>query len=225
MPTIHRHLDDELHVLGDLLMEMSYLVDEQLADAVDALSKLDLEQAERVRLRDDEIDALEIKIDRQCERILALHQPVASELRLIITAIKINTDLERIGDHAKNLARAARVVAESPGALAAARLTEMADAARAMLRKVQDAFVNRDRVAAREVVADDQTVDRLYQDVLADLVAYGQAHPDELRAVSRLFTSAKSIERISDHAKNIAEQVVFVVEGTDIRHRKLQRRP
>lgn len=225
MPTIHRHLDDELHVLADLLMEMAYLVDEQLANAVDALSKLDLEQAERVRMRDDEIDALEIKIDRQCERILALHQPVASELRVIITAIKINTDLERIGDHAKNLARAARVVAESPDVLNAVRLTDMADAARAMLRKVQDAFARRDRVAAREVVADDQTVDRLYQDVLAGLVAYGQEHPEQLRAVSRLITSAKSIERISDHAKNIAEQVVFVVEGTDIRHRKLQDRP
>lgn len=225
MPTIHRHLDDELQVLRDLLMEMAYLVDEQLADAVDALSKLDLEQAERVRMRDDEIDALELKIDRQCERILALHQPVASELRMIITAIKINTDLERIGDHAKNLARAATVVAEAPGVLESSRLTEMADAARAMLRRVQDAFTTRDRVAARAVVADDQTVDRLYLDVLAELVAYGQAHPEELRAVSRLFTSAKSIERISDHAKNIAEQVVFLVEGTDIRHRKLTDRP
>lgn len=225
MPTIHRHLDDELQVLRDLLMEMAYLVDEQLADAVDALSKLDLDQAERVRMRDDEIDALELKIDRQCERILALHQPVASELRMIITAIKINTDLERIGDHAKNLARAATVVAEAPGVLESSRLTEMADAARAMLRRVQDAFTTRDRVAARAVVADDQTVDRLYLDVLAELVAYGQAHPEELRAVSRLFTSAKSIERISDHAKNIAEQVVFLVEGTDIRHRKLTDRP
>lgn len=225
MPTIHRHLDDELQVLRDLLMEMAYLVDEQLADAVDALSKLDLEQAERVRMRDDEIDALELKIDRQCERILALHQPVASELRMIITAIKINTDLERIGDHAKNLARAATVVAEAPGVLESSRLTEMADAARAMLRRVQDAFTTRDRVAARAVVADDQTVDRLYLDVLAELVAYGQAHPEDLRAVSRLFTSAKSIERISDHAKNIAEQVVFLVEGTDIRHRKLTDRP
>ena len=225
MATIHRPLDDELLVLRDLLMEMTYLVDEQLADAVDALSRLDLEQAERVRMRDDEIDALEIKIDRQCERILALHHPVASELRFIITAVKINTDLERIGDHAKNLARATAVVAESPEVLTATRLTDMADAARAMLRKVQDAFVAADRVAAREVVADDQTVDRLYLDVLAALVAYGQEHPEHLRAVSRLITSAKSIERISDHAKNIAEQVVFLVEGTDIRHRKLRQRP
>ena len=223
--SIHRHLDDELNVLRELLFEMTYLVDEQLADAANALFSNDVPLAEQVQGRDDEIDALELKIDRQCERILALHHPVASELRLIIMAVKINTDLERIGDHAKNLARSTAHVGGAAGALGATRLPEMADAARSMLRKVQDAFTARDRVAAREVVAFDKTVDRLHKENVAALVAHGQAHPEDLDVVARLLISSKGIERISDHAKNIAESVVFLVEGLDIRHRKLQQRP
>ena len=141
--TIRRHIDLELLLLQRMLFEMAELVDAQLSDAIDALLHRDVALAEKVRARDDEVDAYELKIDRQCERILALHHPVAAELRMIITAVKVNTDLERIGDHCKNMAKNTPHVVEAPEALAQTRLEEMADASREMLRQVQEAFVNR----------------------------------------------------------------------------------
>ncbi len=220
---IHRHLDEELNVIRELLLEMSYLVDEQLAEAMNALMSHDVELAEQVRHRDDEIDALEMKIDRQCERVLALHHPVASELRLIILAVKVTTDLERIGDHAKNIAKNAIYLRDTPDILGVTRLPEMADATRAMLREVQDAFSKEDRVLAREVLAHDKTVDRLHKENFAALVAYGEANPVFVGAVAHLVTVSKSLERVADHTKNIAESVIFFVEGLDIRHKKLPR--
>ena len=220
---IHRHLDDELKVLRDLVLEMCYLVDEQLAEAMNALFGADVELAERGQSRDDEIDALEMKLDRQCERILALHHPVASELRLIILAVKVNTDLERMGDHCKNLAKNTPHTIGAPEALTITRLGEMADATRAMLRAVQDAFTRSDRVTAREVLVQDKQIDRLHKANFAALVKYGQEHPEHLGAVAHLLTASKSLERISDHAKNIAESVIFLIEGLDIRHKKLPR--
>lgn len=224
MPTlIRRHLDEEMQVIRDLLLEMSYLVDEQLAEAMNALTTGDVDLAAEVRTRDDEIDALELKIDRQCERVLALHHPVASELRLILLAVKVTTDLERIGDHAKNIARNAIYLRDTPSILDVTRLPEMADATRAMLREVQDAFSNKDRVLAREVLVRDKEIDRLHKENFAALVAYGEANPALVEAVAHLVTASKALERVADHAKNIAESVVFFVEGLDIRHKKLPR--
>ncbi|ACY48708.1 phosphate signaling complex protein PhoU [Rhodothermus marinus] len=220
--TVHRHIDDELLVLQRMLFEMADLVDEQMANAIDALLRRDLELAERVRARDDEVDAYELKIDRQCERILALHHPVAAELRMIITAVKVNTDLERIGDHCKNLAKHTPYVVQAPEALAQTRIEEMADASRAMLRQVQEAFLKRDRLLARQVLAEDLQIDRLHRENFEQLVRFGRQHPEHLEAVAHLITASKALERISDHAKNIAESVVFLIEGVDIRHRKLR---
>jgi len=221
--SIHRPLDEELKVLRELVLEMSYLVDEQLAEAMNALTKGDVELAQRVRHRDDEIDALEMKLDRQCERILALHHPVASDLRLIILAVKVNTDLERIGDHSKNLAKNVAHVKDMPDVLKATRLPEMADAARAMLREAQDAFSTEDRVRAREILARDRQVDRLHKENFAALVKYGQEHPECMTPVAHLITASKGLERISDHVKNIAESIIFLIEGLDIRHKRLAR--
>ena len=221
--SIHRPLDQELKVIRELVLEMSYLVDEQLAEAMNALTAGDVEMADRVRMRDDEIDAIEMKLDRQCERVLALHHPVASELRLIILAVKVNTDLERIGDHCKNLAKNVPYVKDTPEVFAVTKLPEMADAARAMLREAQDSFATEDRVRAREVLARDRVVDRLHKENFALLVKYGKEHPDCLEAVAHLITASKGLERISDHVKNIAESVIFLVEGLDIRHKRLTR--
>lgn len=220
---IHRHLDEEMQVIRDLLLEMSYLVDEQLAEAMNAVTTGDIDLAAEVRGRDDEIDALELKIDRQCERVLALHHPVASELRLILLAVKVTTDLERIGDHAKNIARNAVYLRDTPSILDVTRLPEMADATRAMLREVQDAFSKADRVLAREVLVRDKEVDRLHKENFAALVAYGEANPALVETVAHLVTASKALERVADHVKNIAESVVFFVEGLDIRHKKLPR--
>ena len=222
---IHRHLDDELKVLRELIVEMANLVDEQLASAIDAISRCDLELADRIRQRDDEVDALEIRIDHQCERILALQAPVAVDLRFIVTAVKVNTDLERIGDHAKNLAKNAHYLKGCTDLVSRTRMEEMADMARRILHEAQDAFIKRDRVLARQVLAHDRPIDQMHRETLSVIAALARAHPERAETLMQLVTMAKSIERIADHAKNIAENVVFWVEGVDIRHRRLQESP
>lgn len=218
---VHRHLDDELDVLRSQLVKMGDLVDEQFAGAVNALLNRNEELAEEVYKRDDEVDALEIAVDQQCERILALHQPVADELRMIITAVKINTDLERIGDHCKNIAKNTPYLVHNPDALAATRLNEMADISRSMLRKVQDAFLQSNRLEAQRVLATDQQVDRIHRENFHALLSFGEKHPEAIEAVAHLLTASKALERIADHAKNIAESVIFLIEAIDVRHRRL----
>jgi phosphate transport system protein len=222
MPT-HRHLDDELLRLRNFLIEMSNLVDEQLADAMNAVTSCNLELAERVRRRDDEVDAMELMVDHQCERILALYTPVAIDLRLIIIAVKINSDLERIGDHAKNLAKNTRHIANCSHLVKRTDILEMADVARSILHDVQDAFINRDRLLARKVLPKDKEVDRLHKNTLRTLVEICKEDPNNAEAVVHLISMSKAVERIADHAKNIAEGVVFMVDGVDIRHRKLSK--
>jgi phosphate transport system protein len=179
-------------------------------------------QAEAVRRRDDEVDAMELKVDRQCERLLALHTPVAVDLRLIITAVKINTDLERIGDHAKNLAKNAQYLAGCSGLIRGTHIQEMADASRKLLHEAQDAFIKRDRVLARQVLAHDRSIDRMYKESLQSIGTLIRENPDRADVLVHLVTMAKSVERIADHAKNIAERVIFLVEGIDVRHRRIQ---
>lgn len=218
----HRpQLDSELATLRRYLVEMATLVDEQLANAMNALIQGDAEMGEAVAVRDRKVDALELTIDQHCERILALHTPVAADLRMLIMAVKVNTDFERIGDHCRNLARYAAPLAEYPDLLANTTVPRMADVAREMLRGAEEAFLNRDRVQARTVVARDQQVNRLHADNLSSLILQMQKEPDASEALSYLITASKAIERISDHAKNIAQGVVFLVEGNDIRHRRL----
>ena len=217
-----RHLDDELKILRDLIVEMSDLVDEQLAGAIDAVSRCDVEKAEAIRRRDDLVDDMEIKVDHQCERILALHTPVAVDLRLLITAVKINTDLERIGDHAKNLAKNTQYLEGCADLIRQARIEEAADMARRILHEAQDAFMKRDRVLARQVLAHDRPVDRMYKETLKTIAGLFREYPDRADVLVHLVTMSKSVERIADHAKNIAERVVFLVEGIDIRHRRVQ---
>ncbi|MFB6247065.1 MAG: phosphate signaling complex protein PhoU [Salinibacter sp.] len=215
-------LDQELALLRGLIAEMANHVDAQFADAMNALLRGDTELAEQVVDGDDAVDALELRIDEQCERILALHSPVAVDLRMLIMAVKINTDLERIGDHCRNLSRNARHLAETPGLLAQTRLPKMADMARTMLREAEDAFLENDRLKARKVIARDLQVNRLHDETFASLVGMLEEGHPQAEALSHLLTVSKALERISDHAKNIAQGIVFMVEGRDIRHRGLE---
>lgn len=221
---IHRPLDEEVQILWDLLVQMHLLVDEQLADAIDAVTRCDAEKAALVRGRDDEVDQLELAIDHQCERILALHTPVAVDLRLLVAAVKVNTDLERIGDYAKNLAKYTPFLVGRSDLVGQTEITRMADVARAVLREAQDAFLKRDRVLARRVIAHDREVDALHQQTMDRLVVLVREQPEAAEAFVHLITMSKGIERISDHAKNIAETAVFLIEGVDVRHRRLQQR-
>ena len=214
-----RHLDEELEFLRQMIFEMSDLVDEQVAGAIDAVANCDMELARRIRERDDEVDAYELKVDRQCERILALFTPVAVDLRLIIMAVKVNTDLERIGDHAKNLAKNTQALESCSDLIKKTRIRDMADEARTVLHEAQDAFQRQDRVLARQVLAHDRHIDRLHQETLSKIAGLIKDNPDRALEIVHLVSMSKSVERIADHAKNIAELVVFLVEGVDIRHR------
>ena len=215
-------LDQELASLRGLIADMANRVDEQFAKAMNALLQGDVDLAEEVVAGDDAIDALELRIDEQCERILALHSPVAVDLRMLIMAVKINTDFERIGDHCRNLSRNARHLVDAPGLLAETRLPKMADMSRTMLREAEMAFLENDRLKARKVIARDLQVNRLHEETFAALVEMCEDGHEQSEVIAHLLTVSKSLERISDHAKNIAQSIVFMVEGQDLRHRGLK---
>ncbi len=215
-----RPLGAELASLRELLASMSELVEAQVADAIHSMSANDLDLARQVRERDDEVDRLELEVDEHSERILALFTPVAVDLRLIIAAVKVNTDLERIGDHAKNIAKHVCQADFPTMPATGANLRAMADEARWMLRSAHEAFFRKDQVLAREIVARDQRVDRMYKEMLDALSNTG---PDHVDKIVHLVHMGKSIERIADHAKSIGKIAVFLVEGVDIRHRSVAR--
>jgi phosphate transport system protein len=219
MPT---RLTRELAELRSRLLDMATIVAEQFTDAVEALLAHDVERAEQVVERDREVDALELEVDKYCERILARHQPVATDLRTLLTVEKINTDLERIGDHCRNVARNAEYVTEVPGVLEVLRLREMSETARRMLDDAKRAFLDQDADLARRIPELDDEVDRLHRENFQALVNYIQEHPEHAEVAAHLITASKAVERISDHSTNIAKGVVFLIEGEDIRHAGVQ---
>lgn len=196
---------------------MSDVVDAQLADALNALVEQDEDLADAVIERDREVDAFELEVDRHCERLLALHAPVAADLRSLIVAVKINTDLERIGDHCRNLARHTHHVPDAPGLMNQTTIPHMADLSRTMLRRMQEALSTRDRLLARKVIASDRQVNRLHSNNLDRLIEHARNHPHHAEASFYLISASKALERIADHIKNIAGNIVFLVEGIDLR--------
>lgn len=216
MPVKQRNDQDTM--LQGLLQEMSYLVDEQLANAMTAVVNQDKNLAKEVRKNDDEVDALEVKVDAHCEKMLAAKAFTEDELRYLITAIKINTDLERIGDQCKNIAKAAPYFFDWPKVLEATQLEKMAIESRSMLRKAYDAFRMQDTDIAQQVREQDDQVDKYHKTNVKKLIKYGKKKPDSLEAVAHLLTASKALERVSDHAMNIAESVIFMVEANNVRH-------
>lgn len=215
-------LTRELAELRQMLLSMADIVKEQFGDAVDALLTGDEALAESVIERDNEVDRLELEIDRQCERLLALYQPVAVDLRFLIVVVKINTDLERMGDHCRNLARNVEHVRNAPAVVEHAQLAELSDACRNILGEAQRSFLERDESLAQEVPDFDERVNTLHRENFDRLVAFCQSHPEHAEPVAHLITASKAIERIGDHAKSIAKNVVFLIEGKDLRHASLQ---
>ena len=214
----HRPLDDKIDELRRLQEAMLQRVTGQFEEAALALLERDTERAEKVRQSDDEIDALELRIDNLCERILALHTPVAVDLRLILTAVKINTDLERIGDHAKNLAKSTAPLADWEAFLEQADLRDLARTVRDILTGACEAFLEEDPDRARAVIERDEEANQLYNNIFDTTARLSREHPEGSEALIYLVTAAKALERIGDHAKNIAESTVFLEEGKDIRH-------
>jgi len=218
----HRPLDDRLDELEDLLDQAFDLVNDQYTDAVNAMLEQDVEAARRVRQRDDEVDRLELLIDDCCERILALHTPVAVDLRRIMMAVKVNTDLERIGDHAKNIAKETRRLASWDGLQEQSGIFALAETVRGEIKGVRTAYRERDPNQARGVIKSDDDANDEYRANIATMIELSQNNPDDAEALVHLISMNKALERIGDHAKNIAESLVFWVEGKEMRHQDLE---
>jgi phosphate transport system protein len=216
--------EEELQALRDALLTMGALVERQIAQAVESLVKGNSAQARETIARDVEVNRMDVDIDERCIRLLALYQPAAGDLRLITTGLKITTDLERIGDNAVNICERALELNRHPPLKPYVDIPRMAEIARAMVKDSLEAFTRSDVALAEEVIARDDEVDRLDSQIYHELPGYMAADPKTIpRAAGILFVS-KFLERIADHATNIAEMVVFLVKGRTIRHMDLRRR-
>ena len=212
------HFETDLQALKNRPLNMGALVEERVHGAIQALMERNLEAAEAIAHGDEEVNALQIEIDDRCIKLLALQQPMASDLRLITSAMKINADLERIGDQAVNIAENATKMLAAPPLKPLIDLPRMAERAERMTRDSLDAFVRRDAALAREVLAQDDEVDGLKDTIFRVLLTYMMADPGTIERALALILISRNIERIADHATNIAEDVIFLVEAKDVRH-------
>ena len=217
------HFEEELQILKNRLLNMGALVEERVHDATHALIERRLDTAERIITSDQDVNELQIEIDERCLRLLALQQPMASDLRLITAAMKINADLERIGDQAVNIAEQAVRVLAHPPLKPMIDLPRMAEIAERMTRESLDAFVRKDAKLARAILARDDEVDQLKDQVFRVLLTYMMADPGTIERALGLILVSRHLERIADHATNIAEDVIFVVEAKDVRHHHEER--
>ncbi len=208
----------ELAQLRDRLLDMGGKVEAAIAAGVRALTERDHALAEKVIVGDRDVNRAEVEIDDMCRRLLALRQPAASDLRFITTALKIVTDLERMGDLAVNVAERALDLSQSPPTRPFHDLTELADLSAAQLGKALDAFVEKDVRKAEAVIADDDRLDALYHRLFNELLAYMMEDSRVIRRATTTLFAAKQLERFGDHATNVAEMVVYMVRGTDVRH-------
>ncbi|HQG03218.1 MAG TPA: phosphate signaling complex protein PhoU [Thermoleophilia bacterium] len=212
------HLQREIERLKRKVLALGALVEENLRLAVRAIETHDVAKARKVIAGDVRIDVNEVEVEEECLKLLALYQPVASDLRFIIAVIKIDNELERIGDLAVNIAeRAEQLAAEYPVPVPPS-LTVMADRMRTMIGKALDALVQQDAVVARKVLAADDEVDELYRRLLEELKEELRADLQHLDAIVLMFNVARYMERLADHATNIAEEVLYMVEGEISRH-------
>jgi phosphate transport system protein len=213
-----RHFHEELAQLKSLLLEMSTLAEELLRLSVEALRERDAAKAQSVILGDRELDALEMEVDDACIHLLALQQPMARDLRLITMSMKISNDLERVGDHAVNIAEAVGHLSEQPPFSQFPEIEEMARLASEMLSDALDAFVRGDAGGAREVCARDDRVDALHDSMFRILLTHMMEDPRRISPAMEIFLISRNLERIADLATNVAEDVVFLVEGRTIKH-------
>jgi len=213
-----RAYEQALDQLRTSVLEMGGLVEDQIAQAVRALVDRDPALAQAVVTRDHTVNRLDVEIDDLCIKLLALHQPAGRDLRLITTALKITTDLERIGDLAAHVAERTLELAAEPALKPYIDIPRMADLTRDMLHQSLDAFVREDSDLALKVCAADDGVDKLHEQVFRELLSYMVEDPHTISRAMRLLFVSKALERIGDHATNIAEMVIFMAKGRSIRH-------
>jgi phosphate transport system protein len=217
-----RHFQEELDQLKLRLLEMGGAAEEHVRLAIKGLVDRDAELIERVLISDERINSLHIEIDSRCFTLLALHQPMAADLRTIVAAVKINTDLERVGDLAVNIAEAARRYAIHPPVKKLIDIPRMAGIAQEMLRDALDAFVRRDVALAQDVLNEDDRLDALKTQIFRELLTYMLQDPSTIEPALDLILVSRHLERIGDHATNIAEDVIFIVSAKDVRHHARQ---
>ena len=212
------HFQEELEQLKTRLLEMGGLAEERVRAAVQALVERDAALVERVLAGDTPINQLHIEIDNRCFKMLALHQPMAVDLRAIVSAVKINTDLERVGDLAVNIAEADRRYMRHAPVKELIDIPRMAEIAQRMLRNALDAYVRRDTELAHSVLNEDDTLDALKTQVFRELLTYMLQDPSTIEPALDLILISRHLERIGDHATNVAEDVIFMVSARDVRH-------
>ncbi len=212
-----RHFQEELDELQQRLLEMGGLAEERVRAAVQSLVERDAGMIEAVIRGDEAINALHVEVDNRCFRLLALHQPMATDLRAIIAAVKINTDLERVGDLAVNIAEAAERYVRHPPVKQLIDIPRMGEIAQAMLRDALDCFVKRDVVLAQHVLDEDDKLDGLKTQIFRELLTYMPQDPAVVEPALDLILVSRHLERIGDHATNIAEDVIFMVSARDVR--------
>ena len=213
-----RHFQSELEQLKARLLEMGGLAEEQVRQAVKGLVDRDRDLIARVLTGDGPLNALHIEVDNRCFTLLALHQPMAVDLRAIVAAVKINTDLERVGDLAINIAEAAQRAVTHPPVKKLIDIPRMAAIAQRMLRDALDAFVRRDMDLAQHVLNEDDALDALKTQIFRELLTHMLADPTTIEPALDLVLVSRHLERIGDHATNVAEDVIFMVSARDVRH-------
>jgi phosphate transport system protein len=221
---MERHFDEQLQGLKSQLMKMSALAEIMIADAVKSVVERDADAISPVYEREELVNHMQIEIDETCLKLIALHQPTAGDLRFIMGAVKTNSDLERLADESVNIVQKAEHLLKVPQLKPFEIIPEMAVIARGMVRDALRAFVNRNVDLAREVLLRDDRVDALKAKMSEVLTEYMTRDPSSVSRALDLLLISRFLERIGDHATNIAEVTIFVVEGLDIRHHSDQKR-
>jgi len=212
------HFQQELNKLKGNLLQMAGLAERAISNAIEALVKRDTALAEKTITEDEKINQMEILIDEMCLKLLALHQPMAADLRFITSAMRINTELERIGDQAVNIAERVISLNQEPQLKPYIDIPRMAEITQSMVKDVLDAFVNGDAQRARSVCERDDQVDGLNDQVFRELLTYMMADSKTITRAVHLIIVSRCLERIADHATNIAEGVIFMVKALVIKH-------
>lgn len=221
---ISQRFDKELDAVKSQLTEMGGIVEQQVRDAIQALLEVDSELAERVVKNDRAINKMEVRIDESCALILARRQPAAGDLRLVLTIIKIITDLERVGDEADKMATQAIALAEEGRAPRGyVEIRHIGQHVTRMLSEALDCFVRQDADLALKVAQEDKAVDLEYGTALREMMTYMMEDPKSISRVMSIMWSLRALERIGDHSRNIAEHVIYLVKGDDVRHLGLKK--
>jgi phosphate transport system protein len=219
-----KQFDAELEEIRSKVLQMGGLVEEQITHALEALTSGNATLARQVIQNDHRVNALEVAIDEECSTVIALRQPAAKDLRMVMAVVKTITDLERIGDEAAKIARMTQAIYESdrPTVPRVSEIQHVADIALAMLRRSLDAFARLDLTVAATVVRQDEQVDKAFVSILRQLITFMMEDPRTISHAIEILFIAKAIERIGDHAKNMSEYVVYLVKGKDVRHTSVE---